>query len=338
MVTQPPIEPGVLSTSNPKGSDGFARNTAAIVGVAVACTILIIVAVIATFFACKRYKGRRAFGVSSPNVLRFTPWHPPLAGDDDNHYYTEQHGGLVTTSSQQHLERHAQPNEMASIGTERLSPERSVTHGGGSSDSGLSQPIPHPCFGQQSSVSYTRATDIALPFPYTAYMPSVPPPMSRPGPPNDISDSVRQQGDASNGAPSLHGGSSSHGHFATSTSSGHELLPAKALPSQSSPGPTSFKTLMGRLRPGRISLPDIVVHGSSSNSSPCESVSSYMRNLPPLLPGNSSLARPNTPTLDPPLSTWTPAYSTPSSIPDSDGKFTNVGRLANPASGSAANI
>ncbi|GLB36196.1 hypothetical protein LshimejAT787_0304840 [Lyophyllum shimeji] len=292
------IGTGVLSTDNPKGPDGFASNTAAIVAVAIAGTISIIVAVVAIFYACKRYKKRRARGASSPSVLHFHPWHPPLAGDDDNQYYTDHRGGLVTASSGQHLESDTHSGEMTHTGTEHLSPVRSTAHGAGSTDGGVSPLTRNMSFGHQSSVS-TYGADMTLPFPSTPYGSSAPPPTAWPGP---LGDTARQHDEVGDGAPSLHADPFSKGHTAASSSS-HGKLPARAL----SPGSSTCRDFVGRLRRGRSSLPDIVVHGASSKSSSRESITS--NDIPPT-PSRamSSLARPIRSTYGSPMGSgfWTP--------------------------------
>ncbi|KAF5377653.1 hypothetical protein D9615_005358 [Tricholomella constricta] len=307
------VEPGVLSTNNPKGPTGFALNTAAIVGVSIAATASIIIAVIAIFFACKRYKGRRAFGVSSHGALHFTPWHPPLAGDDDAQYYTDRYGGLVAGSFRQHIGSHSNTNEMATVGTDQSNAERSLSHEASSSESGLSH-LHNVSFGRQSLSIYNQAVDAAFPFPGIVNATSVhPPPMSLSGVPDGMPDTyAQQQREASTSAPSLHAGSSSQGHFAASTSSGHGLMAAMAL-SLPNQGPSRFKSFIGRLRTDRGSLPDIVLHGSSSKSSSCESVSSYKKNMPPPLLGISSPSHSKRPSLEPIQSSdlWAPATLPP---------------------------
>ncbi|KXN82773.1 hypothetical protein AN958_02212 [Leucoagaricus sp. SymC.cos] len=62
------IETGVLSSdpSRPNNS-AFARNTGAIIGVTLACTVTVIVSVIMTFFGCRRYQRRLRSGEGDTN-------------------------------------------------------------------------------------------------------------------------------------------------------------------------------------------------------------------------------------------------------------------------------
>jgi len=65
----------------------FARNTGAIVGVAVSAALVLIALIFIIFFGCKRYKARKSEHGSLENILaiaRETAWRAPLDGDDSD--------------------------------------------------------------------------------------------------------------------------------------------------------------------------------------------------------------------------------------------------------------
>ncbi|KAG5653066.1 hypothetical protein H0H81_002446 [Sphagnurus paluster] len=196
--------------------------------------------------------------------------------------------------------------------------ERSIGHGASSDGHGLQPAMRNLSFGtsgQQSFSIYSQGLDPALPFPSASYPPGGPPPTSWQGIADGMGDPYpQQQREASTSAPSLH--TSSAGHLAASTSSGHGILVTRPTQAGGRRRPTSVQSFISRLRPGsRGSQPEIVIHGASSKSSSRESVASYRRNPPPPLVGIPLLNQSNRPPLEPILSggLWVPATTLPPS-------------------------
>ncbi|KAG6878400.1 hypothetical protein C0993_007582 [Termitomyces sp. T159_Od127] len=303
----------------------FARNTGAIVGVAVASTCFIILAVILLFFLCKRRKGRHFWSGNfrSPAGLHFNPWQPPLAGDDDALYYA-QNVRRHSNRSFQRLGSATHTSEMAQSGTELVGALHNI-HELNSSESSLSHTQSRFLTHQTLSLSGRAEPEPVTPFPTDTYFMPPPSAWSEPlhGPLN---------ADARSSLPSLYAGTSSNGHHHASTSSshGHVCTPpsshghanedvdmyASALSyghaptlspsehgllstnSSAARGASSLKDLVGRFRSSGNTLPTIQVDKVKSHSLP-----SWQSYHPPLSPPKAvsamSLNRRNKPTLGP---------------------------------------
>lgn len=97
----------------------FSRNTGAIIGIAVAGTIFLIIAVFIIFFTCSRYKSRQI-----PREIDELPrWRSPLAGDDESQNFTRN--PIASASQTSEMTRHTlgSPEQIVVYGR-RASTER----------------------------------------------------------------------------------------------------------------------------------------------------------------------------------------------------------------------
>ncbi|KNZ71402.1 hypothetical protein J132_09856 [Termitomyces sp. J132] len=264
--TSTSLEPGVLSTDNPKGPNGFARDTGAIVGVAVAGTCVIIIAVIVLFFLCKRRRQGtryRSGGFGSSAGLQFIPWQPPLAGDDDALFYT-QDVRRHSNGSFQRLGSVTHTSEMAHSGAEFVGAE----HNGNSSESGFSHAQNQPPLAGADLI-YVNAHHSVMP-PPSAWYESVHGPLGA---------------DARSSLPSLYAGTSSNGHLNASTSSchGHFYTPT------SSHGHSSGDMYVKALSYGHVPPPPSSEHGllQLTDSTTPPRVNPSLKNLVDHIPTSS---------------------------------------------------
>ncbi|PPR00181.1 hypothetical protein CVT24_005079 [Panaeolus cyanescens] len=141
------IETNTLSTDIARPSSGIARNTGAIIGIAISAAVALIVTVCLMFFACKRFKSRRSHHGSTDNILglaRETSWRPPIDGDDES--YMGGYGATMAGAGQAGPLSRSNSNEDPFMG-DRFSGEG----GNGSAESanaGMARPL-GPVFGGQ---------------------------------------------------------------------------------------------------------------------------------------------------------------------------------------------
>ncbi|KAF9547474.1 hypothetical protein CPC08DRAFT_363778 [Agrocybe pediades] len=205
---------GVLGTDTPRVS-GFARNTGAIVGVAVSATFVLLTLLLLIFFTCKRYKSRRSDHGSLENILavaRETSWRAPLDGDESDSD-SEYRGRGRSTAAQPHIGVTNQENGSMGYLGDHLSSEAG---GHGSSESANIGTAPMlPSFGGQPYLPGTASNG-------TPEMTQV----RRDGETSHAPDIVQTSSGGSKSAVSLTvvGGSSSHDHGTgwSSSSSGHQ--------------------------------------------------------------------------------------------------------------------
>ncbi|KAJ7744269.1 hypothetical protein DFH07DRAFT_1063430 [Mycena maculata] len=87
---------GVLGQGNSNDSS-FARNVDGIIGVSIGGVVALILGVVIVFFACRRFKPRRATGSPVPPTMRQSGgWRSPLEGDDES--VAGASGGYTSTS------------------------------------------------------------------------------------------------------------------------------------------------------------------------------------------------------------------------------------------------
>ncbi|TFK69348.1 hypothetical protein BDN72DRAFT_616259 [Pluteus cervinus] len=101
------FETGVLGTDTPNGPNQFARNTGAVIGVALAGTVFLIAAVFIIFFLCRNYKARRSRSQHGSSLHHLNnshegSWRPPLDDEDaaintgDEPYGSSRYAGLAS--------------------------------------------------------------------------------------------------------------------------------------------------------------------------------------------------------------------------------------------------
>ncbi|KAF4616285.1 hypothetical protein D9613_008330 [Agrocybe pediades] len=205
---------GVLGTDTPRVS-GFARNTGAIVGVAVSAAFVLLALLLLIFFTCKRYKSRRSDHGSLENILavaREISWRAPLDGDGSDSD-SEYRGRGRSTAAQPHIGVTNQENGSMGYLGDHLSSEAG---GHGSSESANIGTAPMlPSFGGQPYLPGTASNG-------TPEMTQV----RRDGETSHAPDIVQTSSGGSKSAVSLTvvGSSSSHDHGTgwSSSSSGHQ--------------------------------------------------------------------------------------------------------------------
>lgn len=130
----------------------IARNTGAIIGIAISAAVVLIIAVCLMFFACKRFKSQRSHHGSSDNILGLaqeTLWRPPIDGDDES--YTGGYGATMIGGGQ------TGPLSRSNSNEDPFSGDRLFGEGGNGSAESAGAGMPHPLGpvfgGQQLYVS-----------------------------------------------------------------------------------------------------------------------------------------------------------------------------------------
>ncbi|KIM38040.1 hypothetical protein M413DRAFT_30449 [Hebeloma cylindrosporum] len=144
---------GVLRTDAPIQAS-FARNTGAVIAVSLSVAVALIVAVLVTFFACKRYRSRNNSSGSMENILalaREVSWRRPVDGEDDDSIIGG-FGGSLPPHQNGTLGRRSHSGEGAFDGYGGAGDQIPTEPGGQgsaeSSNAGMAPPL-HPTFGGQ---------------------------------------------------------------------------------------------------------------------------------------------------------------------------------------------
>jgi len=138
-----------MTTSSPDHRHSFARNTGAVVAVALSVAVALILAVLAIFFTCKRYRLRSNSG-SMENILalaREVSMRRPVDGEDDS--FIGGYGGSLSLQPDKPLGRGSHSGEGGFDGFGGAGDQRSAE--GGSAEgpnTGMDPPL-HPTFGGQ---------------------------------------------------------------------------------------------------------------------------------------------------------------------------------------------
>ncbi|KAF9460851.1 hypothetical protein BDZ94DRAFT_877337 [Collybia nuda] len=282
------IETGVLSTNKPRDDNGFSHNTGAIIGVALAGTFSLTMAVVIFFFACQKYKKRHTrYQGSNGEVRNFSrdSWYPPLEGDDDE-YYSE--GGRPVFTTYTPNTNHTDPEEgMGSApGATNMEgkasplmqgPRRQVVIG----NTGFHE-TQGPRTKGRSATSISNLALVEETLPHEGLPRTI---ISMSNTYTNTCSSKTHAGE-SHSALSLNTGSSTHENATASMSSGHRfpikaihdgVLGVENLPvshishSQKLVGgqesdESNFRGFLGRFRRDRDTLPTVIIHGASATS------------------------------------------------------------------------
>ena len=147
-----------MTTSSPDHKHSFARNTGAVVAVALSVAVALILAVFAIFFTCKRYRLRSNSG-SMENILalaREVSMRRPVDGEDDS--FIGGYGDSLSPQRDNSLGRRSHSGEGAFDGFGGVGDPRSA-EGGSAEGPNISMDAPlHPTFGGQPYMpAYSQA-------------------------------------------------------------------------------------------------------------------------------------------------------------------------------------